>query len=150
MAGVNKVILVGNLGADPETRTIESGAKVANFSIATSERYKDKNGNQVDKTEWHNIVMWRGLADIAEKYLKKGSQVFVEGKLRTRSWDDQNGNKRYTTEVLADNMTLLGRPEGSGSQGGGSAPAPSTSAPAASQSNKPSASMDDIDDDLPF
>lgn len=150
MAGVNKVILVGNLGADPETRTIESGAKVANFSIATSERYKDKNGNQVDKTEWHNIVMWRGLADIAEKYLKKGSQVFIEGKLRTRSWDDQNGNKRYTTEVLADNMTLLGRTEGSGSQGGGSAPAPSTSAPAASQSNKPSASMDDIDDDLPF
>ena len=92
----------------------------------------------------------RGLADIAEKYLKKGSQVFIEGKLRTRSWDDQNGNKRYTTEVLADNMTLLGRTEGSGSQGGGSAPAPSTSAPAASQSNKPSASMDDIDDDLPF
>ena len=149
MAGVNKVILVGNLGADPETRTIESGAKVANFSIATSERYKDKNGNQVDKTEWHNIVMWRGLADIAEKYLKKGSQVFIEGKLRTRSWDDQNGNKRYTTEVLADNMTLLGRPEGGGSQGGNNS-APSASASAPSQSDKPSASMDDIDDDLPF
>lgn len=148
MAGVNKVILVGNLGADPETRTIESGAKVANFSIATSERYKDKNGNQVDKTEWHNIVMWRGLADIAEKYLKKGSQVFIEGKLRTRSWDDQNGNKRYTTEVLADNMTLLGRPEGGGG-GGGQA---SAAAPAAAQNqvDKPSAKLDDIDDDLPF
>ncbi|MGB0368505.1 MAG: single-stranded DNA-binding protein [Flavobacteriales bacterium] len=149
MAGVNKVILVGNLGADPETRTIESGAKVANFSIATSERYKDKNGNQVDKTEWHNIVMWRGLADIAERYLKKGSQVFIEGKLRTRSWDDQNGNKRYTTEVLADNMTLLGRPEGGGSQGGG-AQASAAPAPAKNQVNEPSASMDDVDDDLPF
>ena len=148
MAGVNKVILVGNLGSDPETRTIESGAKVANFSIATSERYKDKNGNQVDKTEWHNIVMWRGLADIAEKYLKKGSQVFIEGKLRTRSWDDQNGNKRYTTEVLADNMTLLGRPEGGGAQGGGAqASAP---APAKNQTVQPSSKMDDIDDDLPF
>lgn len=145
MAGVNKVILVGNLGADPETRTIESGAKVANFSIATSERYKDKNGNQVDKTEWHNIVMWRGLADIAEKYLKKGSQVFIEGKLRTRSWDDQNGNKRYTTEVLADNMTLLGRPEGGGGGGQASAPGPSEN-----QVNEPSAKLDDIDDDLPF
>lgn len=147
MAGVNKVILVGNLGADPETRTIESGAKVANFSIATSERYKDKNGNQVDKTEWHNIVMWRGLADIAEKYLKKGSQVFIEGKLRTRSWDDQNGNKRYTTEVLADNMTLLGRPEGG--SGGGQAAAPAA-APTQNQVNEPSAKLDDIDDDLPF
>lgn len=143
------MILVGNLGADPETRTIESGAKVANFSIATSERYKDKNGNQVDKTEWHNIVMWRGLADIAERYLKKGSQVFIEGKLRTRSWDDQNGNKRYTTEVLADNMTLLGRPEGGGSQGGG-AQASAAPAPAKNQVNEPSASMDDVDDDLPF
>ncbi len=147
MAGVNKVILVGNLGADPESRTIESGAKVANFSIATSERYKDKNGNQVDKTEWHNIVVWRGLADIAEKYLKKGSQVFIEGKLRTRSWDDQNGNKRYTTEILADNMTLLGRPEGGSSSGGGQASAPSS---AKNQVNEPSSSMDDIDDDLPF
>lgn len=149
MAGVNKVILVGNLGSDPETKTIESGAKVANFSIATSERYKDKNGNQVDKTEWHNIVMWRGLADIAEKYLKKGAQVFIEGKLRTRTWDDQNGNKRYTTEVLADNMTLLGRPEGGGSQGGGTQAAP-VAAPAKSQDNQPSANTDDIDDDLPF
>ncbi len=146
MAGVNKVILIGNLGSDPEVRTIESGAKVANFSIATSERFKDKNGNQVDRTEWHNIVMWRGLAEIAEKYLKKGSQVFVEGKLRTRSWDDQNGNKRYTTEVLVDNMTLLGRPDGGGASSAPSAPA----AAPKNQVNEPSASMDDIDDDLPF
>ncbi len=137
--------MIGNLGSDPEVRTIESGAKVANFSIATSERFKDKNGNQVDRTEWHNIVMWRGLAEIAEKYLKKGSQVFVEGKLRTRSWDDQNGNKRYTTEVLVDNMTLLGRADG----GASSAPSAPTAAPK-NQVNEPSASMDDIDDDLPF
>ena len=147
MAGVNKVILVGNLGADPETRTIESGAKVANFSIATSERYKDKNGNQVDRTEWHNIVLWRGLAEIAEKYLKKGSQVYIEGKLRTRSWDDQNGNKRYTTEVLGDNMTLLGRPDGGASSGSSSTPAPAQNQTAESKGNS---SLDDIDDDLPF
>lgn len=151
MAGVNKVILVGNLGADPETRTIESGAKVANFSIATTERYKDKNGNAVDKTEWHNIVMWRGLADIAEKYLKKGSQVFIEGKLRTRSWDDQNGNKRYTTEVLADNMTMLGGPSGGSSSAGGQSQSSAPAAPQKNQVNEPQASsLDDIDDDLPF
>ena len=147
MAGVNKVILVGNLGSDPEIRTIESGAKVANFSIATSERFKDKNGNPVERTEWHNIVLWRGLAEIAEKYLKKGSQVFIEGKLRTRSWDDQNGNKRYTTEVLGDNMTLLGRPDG-----GSSSSNSTSSSPAQNQVNEPQggSSLDDIDDDLPF
>ena len=147
MAGVNKVILVGNLGSDPEVRTIESGAKVANFSIATSERFKDKNGNPVERTEWHNIVLWRGLAEIAEKYLKKGSQVFIEGKLRTRSWDDQNGNKRYTTEVLGDNMTLLGRPDG-----GSSSSNSTSSSPVQNQVNEPQggSSLDDIDDDLPF
>jgi len=146
MAGVNKVILVGNLGADPEVRSLESGAKVANFRIATSERYKDKNGNQVENTEWHSIVVWRGLADITERYLKKGSQVYVEGKLKTRSWDDQNGNKRYATEVVADTMTMLGGKTESGSSGG-SAPKPSTP----NQVNEPpAASLDDIDDDLPF
>ena len=146
MAGVNKVILVGNLGADPEVRSLESGVKVANFRIATSERYKDKNGNQVENTEWHSIVVWRGLADITERYLKKGSQVYVEGKLKTRSWDDQNGNKRYATEVVADNMTMLGgRTEG----GGDAAQAPPQQSP--SQTNTPpAASLDDIDDDLPF
>ena len=111
MAGVNKVILVGNVGKDPEVRHLEGGATVANFTLATSESYKDKSGNRVDQTERHNIVMWRGLAEVAEKYVKKGSQVFIEGKLRTRSWDDKDGNKRYTTEILADNMTLLGRKE---------------------------------------
>lgn len=150
MAGVNKAILVGNLGSDPEVRTIESGAKVANFSIATTERYKDKSGNPVDKTEWHNIVMWRGLADIAEKWLKKGSQVYIEGRLRTRSWDDQNGNKRYTTEILADNMTMLGGPSG-GASGGGQSQSQSAPAAQKNQVNEPQASsLDDIDDDLPF
>ena len=106
---VNKVILVGNLGKDPEIRHLENGATVANFSIATSENYKDrKTGEKVSQTEWHNIVAWRGLAEIAEKYLKKGQKVYIEGKLKTRSWQDQNGNNRYSTEVITDNLTMLG------------------------------------------
>lgn len=111
MAGVNKVILVGNLGKDPEIRHLENGTSVANFTIATSESYKDKSGARVDQTEWHNIVVWRKLAEIAESYLKKGSQIYLEGKLRTRSWEDQQGNKRYTTEVVADTFTMLGKKE---------------------------------------
>jgi single-strand DNA-binding protein len=107
MAGVNKVILVGHLGKDPEVRTIDSGVKVARFSLATTETYKDKSGERKDVTEWHNIVVWRNLADIAEKYLTKGKLIYVEGKLRTRSWED-NGAKRYTTEVVADGFTMLG------------------------------------------
>lgn len=118
MGSLNKATLIGNLGKDPEVRAIPSGAKVANFSIATTESYTDKNGQKVDKTEWHNIVMWRGLAEVAEKYLRKGSQVYIEGRLQTRSWDDQNGQKRYTTEIMADNMVMLGRPAG----GGGGSP----------------------------
>jgi len=109
---VNKVILVGNLGKDPEIRTIDSGDKVANFSLATSETYKNKDGAKVTTTEWHNVVLWRGLADIAELFLGKGSQVYVEGKIKTRSWDDKDGVKRYTTEIIGDKMTMLGkRPE---------------------------------------
>ena len=109
-SSVNKVILIGNLGKDPEVRHLESGVGVANFSIATSETYKDRNsGERVSQTEWHNVVLWRGLADIAEKYLKKGDKIYIEGKLRTRSWQDQQGNNRYTTEVIADNMTMLGK-----------------------------------------
>src|SRR3954471_2615228 len=114
MGSLNKATLIGNLGKDPEVRAIPSGAKVANFSIATTESYTDKNGQKVDKTEWHNIVMWRGLAEVAEKYLRKGSQVYIEGRLQTRSWDDQNGQKRYTTEIVADNMVMLGKPSGAG------------------------------------
>ncbi len=147
MASLNKVMLIGNLGRDPEVRAIPSGVKVANFSIATSENYTDKTGQKVEKTEWHNIVMWRGLAEVAEKYLKKGSQIFVEGRLQTRSWDDQSGQKKYMTEVVADNMVMLGRPRGEGGYSGGEN-AGGTSKPvaAASGSNLPPAP----EDDLPF
>ena len=113
MAGINKVILVGHLGKDPEVRTIESGVKVARFSLATTEVYKDKNGERKEITEWHNIVCWRNWADIAEQYLNKGKLIYIEGKLRTRSWED-NGVKRYATEIIADFFTMLGaRTEGS-------------------------------------
>jgi single-strand DNA-binding protein len=108
MAGVNRVILIGNLGKDPEIRSLEGGVKVANFSLATTESYKGKNGEKVDQTEWHNIVLWRGLAEVAENYLKKGNSIYVEGKIRTRDWTDKDGNKRYTTEIIADNMVMLG------------------------------------------
>jgi len=107
MSGINKVILVGNLGKDPEVRHLEGGAVVAKFPLATSESYKTKDGQRVDQTEWHNVVMWRGLAESAEKYLRKGSLVYVEGKIRTRTWDDKDGNKRYATEIVADTMTML-------------------------------------------
>lgn len=127
MSGVNKVILVGNLGKDPEVRNLENGATVANFTIATTESYKDKTtGEKKDITEWHNIVLWRGLADIAAKYLHKGDMVYIEGKLRTRSWEKE-GVTRYTTEIVGDNMTMLSRKPSS--TGGGStnsaAPTPS-------------------------
>ena len=108
MAGVNKVILVGNLGKDPEVRYLDSGVAVANFSLATTENYKNKEGERVSQTEWHNIVLWRGLAEVAEKYLKKGSSVYIEGKIKTRKWEDKEGINRYNTEILADNMTMLG------------------------------------------
>lgn len=109
MAGsVNKVILIGNLGKDPEIRTLENNVKLARFSIATSESYQDKNtGERREITDWHNIVVWRGLADIAERYLLKGMKVYVEGKLKTRSWQDETGNTRYQTEIVADNFTML-------------------------------------------
>ena len=107
MSGINKVILVGNVGKDPEIRHLEGGIAVAKFPLATSEIYKTKDGQRVDQTEWHNIVMWRGLAESAEKYLRKGALVYVEGKIRTRSWDDKDGNKKYTTEIVADTMTML-------------------------------------------
>jgi len=150
MAGVNKVILVGNLGKDPEVRHLESGVMVANFTLATTESYKDRtSGERKQVTEWHNIVLWRGLAEVAEKYLKKGNQVYVEGKLRTRSWNDQEGNTRYTTEIVADNMTMLGgRPA---SSSGDSAPqmAGEVSTPMAATSSNITA-VNDETDDLPF
>lgn len=141
MAGVNKVILIGNLGKDPEVRHLDNGRAVANFSLATSETYKNRQGERVTSTEWHNIVLWTPLAEIAERFLKKGNQVYIEGKLTNRSWDDQEGNKRYITEVVGNNMTLLGsRPE-EGSPSTGSAVR--TESPV---SNIPT----DDSDDLPF
>lgn len=119
MASLNKVMIIGNLGKDPEVRTIPNGTKVVNFSMATTERFTDKSGQKVDKTEWHRIVMWRGLADIAEKYLRKGSNVYIEGKLETRSWDDKHGEKRYTTEIVATNMQMLGGKQESQSNSSG-------------------------------
>ncbi len=147
MAGVNKVILVGNLGKDPEVRHLESGVMVANFPLATTESYRDRNtGERKQVTEWHNVVLWRGLAEISEKYLKKGNQVYIEGKLRTRSWQDQEGNTRYTTEVIADNMTMLG-----------GRPTESTAMPASSVTTERTAAtsenitaVSDDSDDLPF
>ncbi len=108
MAGVNKVILVGNLGKDPEIRNLEGGAKVASFSLATNRIYRGQDGKRMEETEWHNIVLWRNLAELSEKYLRRGSQVYIEGRIQTRQWTDKEGNKRYTTEIVAENMTFLG------------------------------------------
>ncbi|MDX2003273.1 MAG: single-stranded DNA-binding protein [Chitinophagales bacterium] len=126
MRGINKVTLLGRLGKDPETQYLESGTPLSRFTLATNDRYKDKSGNWVDQTEWHNLVLWRGLAEIAEKYLKKGSLVYIEGKLRTRSWED-NGVKKYSTEIVADNLIMLDRKEdgehpSGGFSNGGAAP----------------------------
>ena len=104
---INKVILIGNLGADPELRSTPSGVQVANCSLATSETWTDKSGERQERAEWHRIVLWRRLAEVAGQYLKKGSKIYIEGKLQTRSWDDQNGQKRYTTEVIASSMEML-------------------------------------------
>ena len=117
--GVNKVILIGNLGQDPELRYTGSGTAVCNMRLATSETYKDRDGNQVENTEWHNVVAWSRLAEICGEYLKKGSQVYFEGQLQTRQWEDRDGNTRYTTEVKVREMTMLGGRDGGGSGGGG-------------------------------
>ncbi len=135
----NKVLLIGNVGRDPEVRHLEGGSAVANFTLATSERFKDKNGATQDITEWHNIVCWRNLAELSEKYIRKGSQIFVEGKIRTRNWTDQTGNKRYTTEILADNIRLLDK---KGSQ--------TVAAPVESQSAGFALESEPTDNDLPF
>ncbi len=152
--GINKVILVGNLGADPETRYMPSGSAVTNLSVATSESWKDKQtGEQNERTEWHKVVMFDRLAEIAAEYLRKGSQVYIEGKLQTRKWQDRDGNDRWTTEIRASEMQMLGGrggggggsfgggqqgggQQGGGQKGGGSAP--------------PQPGPDDFDDDIPF
>lgn len=151
----NKVLLIGNVGKDPEVRHLESGVAVASFTLATTERYKDRNGQYQDLTEWHNIVCWRNLAELSEKYINKGSQIFVEGRLRTRSWNDQNGQKRFTTEILADNIRLLGKKGDSKGVQGYQAPSYSAaqrqeSAPAAPQNDFSIGGIDEPSDDLPF
>lgn len=148
MAGsVNKVILIGNLGKDPEVRHLENGAVVANFSIATSETYTDRaTGERKENTDWHNIVVWRGLAEVVEKYVRKGTKIYVEGKLKTRSWQDKEGNTRYTTEVVADELTMLSRADANSSPN-----APNYSQEGTpSQPSKIDELLDDKADDLPF
>ena len=151
MASVNKVILIGNLGKDPEVRHLEGGVAVARFPLATSESYKDKSGQRVEKTEWHNVVLWRGLAEVAEKYLRKGQSVFIEGKIRTSQYQDKEGNQRYSTEIVADNMTMLG---GRGGDGNGSTgyqeSASSASGSGSSNYGSASVAQNDEPDDLPF
>ncbi len=111
MKGLNKVMLIGNLGKDPEVQTLESNVKVAKFSLATTESYKDENGQTHSNTEWHNIVLWRGLADLAEKFLHKGNLIHLEGKIKTRSYDDKQGIKKYVTEIIAEQIILLDKKE---------------------------------------
>ena len=141
----NKVILIGNVGKDPEVRHLETGIAVASFTLATTERYKNRNGELQDQTEWHNIVCWRNLAELSEKYIKKGAQIFVEGKIRTRSWADQTGAKRYTTEIVADNIRLLDR---KGAVTGTPADMPVQAAPVSQPTF--TAPVEDASDDLPF
>ena len=148
MAGsVNKVILIGNLGKDPEVRHLENGATVANFPIATSESYNDRNtGERREITDWHDIVVWRGLAEVVEKYVRKGTKIYVEGKLKKRSWQDKEGNTRYSTEVVADELTILSRPDRENRPGNN--PYDSTGTPDAP--SKVDEIMNKDEDDLPF
>ena len=152
MSGVNKVILIGNLGADPEVRHLQNDVTVANFNLATSETYKDRQTSEKrEQTEWHRVVVWRGLAEVVEKYVKKGSKVYVEGKLRTRKWE-KDGIERYTTEIMADNLTMLdGKP--AGNDQGGAQPQAQRNAtaqqPASQMASEPIGPGPD-EDDLPF
>ncbi|HYE41277.1 MAG TPA: single-stranded DNA-binding protein [Ramlibacter sp.] len=163
MASVNKVIIVGNLGKDPETRTFPSGGRVCNVTIATTDRWKDKtSGEMKEVTEWHRVVFNDRLAEIAGEYLRKGSQVYVEGSLRTRKYTDKDGVEKYTTEIRADQMQMLGKREGMGGgspDDGGYDSAPRRSAPPAGRApapasrpaaSKPASGFDDMDDDIPF
>ena len=154
--GVNKVIIIGNLGADPESRAMPSGASVANLRIATTESWRDKqSGEQQERTEWHRVALFGRLAEVAAEYLRKGSQVYIEGSLRTRKWQDKQGNERYTTEIVANDMQMLGGRGGAGGGGGGgggSAPRESAEYSQASGGGSGSSSGEgtDFDDDIPF
>jgi single-strand DNA-binding protein len=154
MASVNKVILVGNLGRDPETRYAPEGGAITNISIATTEQWKDKtSGEKQERTEWHRVVFFNRLAEIAGEYLKKGSQVYVEGALRTRKWQDKEGKERYTTEIVAERMQMLGSRSGmgdAGARGGDEDKAPVTAGGEGKAAKKPAGKFDDMDDDIPF
>lgn len=147
--GVNKVILIGNLGADPEVRYMPNGQAVANLSIATSESWKDKDtGEQKEATEWHRVVLYRRLAEIAGEYLNRGAKVYIEGKIRTRKWTDQSGQDRYSTEIIGDDLQMLDR--AGGEQNTNNYQAKATSSQASSQPAHPTSSVGDFDDDIPF
>jgi len=155
MASVNKVILVGNLGRDPETRYNPEGGAITNISIATTEQWKDKaSGEKQERTEWHRVVFFNRLAEIAGEYLKKGSQVYVEGALRTRKWQDKEGKERYTTEIVAERMQMLGSRSGMGDAGardkGDEDKAPVTAGGEGKPASKPAGKFNDMDDDIPF
>lgn len=164
MASINKVILIGNLGRDPEVRYTPNGAAICNVTIATSRNWKDKNsGERMEETEWHRVVFYDRLAEIAGEYLKKGRPVYVEGRLKTRKWQDKDGVEKYTTEIIADQMQMLGGRDGGGDEGGGGysrssegggggGSRPAARAPAASKPapQKSSTGFDDMDDDIPF
>ncbi len=145
MASVNKVILVGNVGRDPELRYTQSGQPVASFSVATNERFKDRDGNQKDRTEWHRIVAWARLAEICGEYLKKGSPVYIEGRIQTRDWEDKEGNKRQTTEIVALTMQMLGR---RGEAGSG--PAMGDDQSRSGGGDDPLSQASGADDEIPF
>jgi single-strand DNA-binding protein len=158
--GINKVILIGHLGADPETRAMPSGLTVANLRLATTESWKDKqSGEQQERTEWHNVALFGRLGEIAAEYLRKGSQVYIEGRLRTRKWQDKEGRDRYTTEIVGNEMQMLGGRGGAGGgagggqggmAGGGHADAPGRAEPAESTAAGAGATHDEFDDDIPF
>ncbi len=157
MAGVNKVILIGNLGSDPEVRYLESGSAVAKFSIATTDSYTNKNGEKVENTEWHRIELWEGLAKVAEKYLKKGNSVYIEGRIRTDNWTDKEGVQKSGVTIRANSMTLLGGPNSGGgennqgNQGYAQSSAPKQNqAPRSADPIPPSMAAGNDDDDLPF
>ncbi|MCU0639472.1 MAG: single-stranded DNA-binding protein [Candidatus Krumholzibacteria bacterium] len=147
MSGVNKAILVGNLGSDPEIRHTTGGIAVANFSLATSENFKGRDGERETRTEWHRIVAFGKLAEICGQYLKKGKQVYIEGRIQTRNWEDQSGNKKYTTEIIANQMVMLGR---AGDGGGGGAYAPAESQETGMENGESQTPPAEEDDDLPF
>lgn len=147
---VNKVILVGHVGNDPEVKHLDAGTPVANFRLATSELYKNRDGERVVQTEWHSVVAWRGLAEIVEKYVKKGQQLYIEGRIRTRAWDDKDGNKRYTTEIVADNMQMLGKRSESDAMTDNSGSVQNFSKNQQEVISSAPSSVEETDDDLPF